>query len=263
MTTDSVEIRLCADTVALAQQTAAEFLRLAKESVAAQGRFTVALAGGSTPHAAYTLLASDPYREVIPWEQIYFFWGDERPVPPDHPESNYRLAYEALLSKVPVLPTHIYRIQAEKGAQQAAEDYEGQLRQFFSLAADEYPRFDLILLGMGPDGHTASLFPGTTAVHETTRLVLAPWIDKLQSFRITLTPPVLCNAAQVILGVGGAEKAEALQHVLQGTYQPDLYPAQIVKPVRGKLLWLVEKSAARLLLPPLKHLSQDSSLHPE
>lgn len=258
-----MEIRLCADPIALAQQTAAEFFRLAKECVATQGRFTVALAGGSTPQAAYTLLSSDPYRAVMPWEQIFFFWGDERPVPPDHPESNYRMAYEALLSKVPVPSTHIYRIQAEQGAQQAAEDYEKQLRQFFRLATDEYPRFDLILLGMGPDGHTASLFPGTNAVHETTRLVLAPWIAKLQSFRITLTPPVLCNAAQIIFGVGGAEKAEALQHVLQGTYQPDLYPAQLVKPVQGKLLWLVEKSTARLLLPPLTHLSDDSSLPTE
>ena len=157
------------------------------------------------------------------------------------------MAYEAMLSKVPIPAAHIYRIAAEKEAQQAADEYEATLRTAFQLEAGALPRFDLILLGMGPDGHTASLFPGTSAVHESKRLVAAPWVEKFNTFRITLTPPVLCNAAHVVFAAGGADKTETLQHVLQGPYQPDLYPSQVVKPTHGTLLWLVDKAAARLL----------------
>ena len=241
------DIRICEDATALAQQTTDIFVRLAQESVAARGRFTVALAGGSTPKAAYTMLASAAYRDRVPWQQTHFFWGDERHVPPDHEDSNYRMAYEAMLSKVPIPAAHIYRIAAEKDAQQAADEYEATLRTAFQLEASTLPRFDLILLGMGPDGHTASLFPGTSAVHESQRLVAAPWVEKFHTFRITLTPPVLCNAAHVVFAAGGADKTETLQHVLQGPYQPDLYPSQVVKPTHGTLLWLVDKAAARLL----------------
>ena len=241
------DIRICEDAAALAQQTTDIFVRLAQESVAARGRFTVALAGGSTPKAAYTMLASAAYRDRVPWQQTHFFWGDERHVPPDHEDSNYRMAYEAMLSKVTVPATHIYRIAAEKDAQQAADEYEATLRTAFQLAGDAFPHFDLVLLGMGPDGHTASLFPGTTAVHESKRLVAAPWVEKFHTFRITLTPPVLCNAAHVVFAAGGADKTETLQQVLQGPYQPDLYPSQVVKPAQGTLLWLVDKAAARLL----------------
>jgi 6-phosphogluconolactonase len=152
-----------------------------------------------------------------------------------------------MLAKVPVAAAHIYRIAAEKEAQQAADEYETTLCAAFQLEAGALPRFDLILLGMGPDGHTASLFPGTSAVHESKRLVAAPWVEKFHTFRITLTPPVLCNAAHVVFAAGGADKAETLQHVLQGPYQPDLYPSQVVKPTHGTLLWLVDKAAARLL----------------
>jgi len=241
------DIRICEDATALAQQTTDLFVRLAQESVAARGRFTVALAGGGTPKAAYALLAGAPYRDRVPWPQIHFFWGDERHVPPDHEESNYRMAYEAMLSKAPIPATHIYRITAEQEAQQAADEYEATLRTAFQLEAGALPRFDLILLGMGPDGHTASLFPGTSAVHESKRLVAAPWVEKFHTFRITLTPPVLCHAAHVVFAAGGADKTETLQHVLQGPYQPDLYPSQIVRPTQGTLLWLVDKAAARLL----------------
>src|SRR5712692_2680641 len=232
------DIRICEDAAALAQQTTEEFVCLAQESVAARGRFTVALAGGSTPKAAYALLVSAAYRDRIPWQQIHFFWGDERHVPPDHDDSNYRMAYEAMLSKVAIPAANIHRITAEKDAQQAADEYEATLRTAFRLAADTLPCFDLILLGMGPDGHTASLFPGTAAVHESKRLVAAPWVEKFNTFRITLTPPVLCNAAYVVFAAGGADKTETLQHVLQGPYQPDLYPSQVVRPTQGTLLWL-------------------------
>jgi len=241
------DIRICEDAVALAQQTTDLFVRLAQESVAARGRFSVALAGGSTPKAAYVMLASAAYRDRVPWQHIHFFWGDERHVPPDHEDSNYHMAHEAMLSKVTVPAAHIYRITAEKDAQQAADDYEATLRTAFQLTGDSLPRFDLILLGMGPDGHTASLFPGTAAVHESKRLVAAPWVEKFNTFRITLTPPVLCNAAYVVFAAGGADKTETLQQVLQGPYQPALYPSQVVKPAQGTLLWLVDKAAARLL----------------
>jgi 6-phosphogluconolactonase len=241
------EIRICEDAAALAQQTTDLFVRLAQESVAARGRFTVALAGGSTPKAAYAMLASAAYRDRVPWPQTHCFWGDERHVPPEHEDSNYRMAYDTMLAKVPVAAAHIYRIAAEKEAQQAADEYEATLRTAFQLEAGALPRFDLILLGMGPDGHTASLFPGTSAVHERQRLVAAPWVEKFNTFRITLTPPVLCNATYVVFAAGGADKTETLRHVVQGPYQPDLYPSQVVKPTHGTLLWLVDKAAARLL----------------
>ncbi len=247
MASTAREIRVYKDVAELASQTAEEFSRLAQACVAAHGRFTVALAGGSTPKAAYELLASEPYCSQLPWDCIHVFWGDERPVPPDHPESNYSMAHEAMLSKVAIPGANIYRIVAEEGAQQAADAYETTLRMFFGLEGSALPRFDLVLLGMGPDGHTASLFPGTTVVHEETRLVAAPWVEKFNSFRITMTPPVLCNAAHVVFAAGGAEKAETLCQVLQGDYQPDHYPSQVIKPRHGTLLWLVEQATARLL----------------
>jgi 6-phosphogluconolactonase len=183
----------------------------------------------------------------MPWDNVHVFWGDERHVPPTHVDSNYRLAHDTMLSKVGIPAANIHRMQAEKDAQQAADEYEATLRTYFGLAAGEVPRFDLILLGMGPDGHTASLFPGTTAIHEATRLVVAPWVEKLHTYRITLTPPVLCNAAHAIFAAGGADKAEVLRQVLSGSYQPELYPSQIVQPTHGSLLWLVDTAAARLL----------------
>src|SRR5256712_4150475 len=154
----AAEIRILNGLPELFQAAASEFITLAVEAIRSKGKFCVALSGGSTPRGLYTLLANQP-QHSIPWEKIYFFWGDERHVPPDHPDSNYRMAYEAMLSKVTIPGTHIYRILAEKEAQQAADDYAATLHTAFHLTADTLPRFDLILLGMGPDGHTASLFP--------------------------------------------------------------------------------------------------------
>src|SRR5207244_5412431 len=198
------------------------FVRLAQENVAARGRFTVALAGGSTPKAAYAMLASTAYRDRVPWQQTHFFWGDERHVPPDHEDSNYRMAYEAMLSKVTIPAAHIYRIAAEKAAQQAADEYEATLRTAFQLVAGALPRFDLILLGMGPDGHTASLFPGTSAVHENKRLVAAPWVEKFHTFRITLTPPVLCHAASCVFAAGWADNTRSVRHISHAPSPPHL-----------------------------------------
>jgi 6-phosphogluconolactonase len=165
------------------------------------------------------------------------------------------MAHEAMLSRVPVAPQNVHRIQAENpNASEAAEDYDQELRGFFRLPSGQFPRFDLILLGMGPDGHTASLFPGTDVVQEQKKLVAAPWVETFRTHRITLTPPVLNNAASVIFLVSGKEKAETLQQVIQGDYQPDRLPAQLIRPTSGRLLWLVDRAAARLLGSPIRPL---------
>jgi len=236
----------------LTRRAAEEFVLQAAEAVRGKGYFTVALSGGSTPKGLYSLLAdgNEEFRARVAWDKIHFFWGDERHVPPDHPESNYRMAYEALLSKVPVPPDNVHRIKAENpNAADAARDYEEILREFFKLGQGQKPRFDLVLLGMGPEGHTASLFPGSGVIHEENRLVAAPWVEKFKTYRITLTPPVLNNAICVMFLAGGEEKAETLKSVLQGEYQPDRFPAQVIHPVNGRLVWLVDREAARFLEP--------------
>ena len=236
------EIRISDDAKQLFRDAATEFARIANEAVAQRGRFTLALSGGSTPRALYSLLASD-FRSKIPWAQTLFFWGDERHVGPDDPESNYRMAYESLLSKVPVPPQNIYRVAGENpDASAAAEAYEQTLRQVFTLAPGEFPRFDLILLGMGPDGHAASLFPGSLGLSETKKLVIANWVEKLKTDRITFTFPVLNNAACVIFLAAGSDKAVMLKDVLEGHSQPP-YPSQQINP-SGRLLWMIDRAAA-------------------
>jgi 6-phosphogluconolactonase len=248
------DIRILDNAERLSWEAAEEFARQAGEAARTRGAFCVALSGGSTPKALYALLAAEtgsPFRARVPWEATHVFWGDERHVPPDHPDSNYRMAHEAMLSRAPVPAQNVHRIQAENpDAGRAAAEYAENLRQFFRPAPGQFPRFDLILLGMGPDGHTASLFPGTEAVREQNALVAAPWVEKLRSHRITLTPPVLNGATCVVFLVSGAEKADALQQVLEGDYQPDRLPAQIIRPANGRVLWLVDRAAARRLAPP-------------
>jgi 6-phosphogluconolactonase len=235
----------------LARAAAEEVVRLAGEAVAARGRFTFVLSGGSTPRSLFTLLADphESFRDRITWNAVHVFWGDERCVPPDHPDSNYRMAREALLDHVPIPAANVHRIAAENpDAAAAAALYDAELGTFFSLADGEnrgLPRFDLILLGLGPDGHTASLFPGNAAVHETERRVIAPFVEKLNTHRITLTAPVLNHAAVVIFLVSGAEKVAALAAVIEGARQVDLYPAQIIQPDDGALMWLVDNAAAQ------------------
>ncbi len=243
-------IDISADPGALTRRAAEEFVRLAADAIASHGRCAVALSGGSTPKGLYTLLASeaDASRGRVPWDRMHFFWGDERHVPPHHPDSNYRMALDTLLSKVPVPAQHVHRIRAENpDAGKAAEDYEQALCEFFQLEGGEWPRFDLVLLGMGPDGHTASLFPGTAVLDERKRLVAASWVEHLNATRITLTPPVLNNAACVIFLISGQEKAETLRAVLHGEAEPGRLPAQLIRPGRGRLLWLVDRAAAGLL----------------
>ncbi|PYX10132.1 MAG: 6-phosphogluconolactonase [Acidobacteria bacterium] len=233
------EIRILHTPQDLFQAAASEFATRTAAAISDRGKFTVALSGGSTPKSLYSVLA----KAALPWEKIFFFWGDERHVPPDHPDSNYRMASEALLSKVSVPPGNIFRIRAEeKDADVAAQDYEQTLRSFFHLRPGEFPRFDLILLGLGPDGHTASLFPETAALGETKRLVVAIWVEKLKTHRITFTYPVLNHAACVMFLVSGGDKAEMVCTVLEDRNAN--LPSQKVQPVNGKLLWLLDQGAA-------------------
>jgi 6-phosphogluconolactonase len=240
----SVEIRKLTTPQELFAAAAEEVVRAAEEAVAARGRFTIALSGGSTPKSLFNLLATNA-RSTLPWDRMFFFWGDERHVPPTDPDSNYRMADEAMLSKIPVAAGNVFRIVAENpDAAAAAEAYEQTLRKFFQLGPGEFPRFDLILLGIGPDGHTASLFPGTAALQEKSRLVVANWVEKLKTSRITLTLPVLNAGRCVAFLVSGTDKADALKAVLEGDAPGEQYPSKLVKPSDGKLIWLVDRAAA-------------------
>ena len=220
---------------------ARELASAAAEYFVAQCPETVALSGGSTPKLMFQLLA-DQFREEVAWSRVHFFWSDERHVPPDDPESNYRMANEALLSHVPVSANNVHRILGENpDAATVASDYEQTIR---AVTKQTLPRFDLIFLGLGADGHTASIFPGSDVLHETERLVAAPYVEKFKSHRITMTLPLLNNGASIVFLVSGAEKAEIVKQVLQGEKK---YPAQAVNPTQGELIWMLDKAAASKL----------------
>lgn len=236
-----MNLRVYEDPEELAGAAAREFAAKAGEAVEERGRFTVALAGGSTPKAAYGLLARD-YAKTIDWERVHVFFGDERSVPPDHEDSNYRMAREALLDHVSVGSVH--RMRGELPPDEAATSYEDELRRFFG--EEEPPRFDLIWLGIGGDGHTASLFPETPALEVTDRLVVANPVPKLDTTRITLTAPVLNASRAVNFLVAGEGKAEALKEILEGDADPRRYPAKLVRPPGGPA-WMVDRAAARML----------------
>jgi 6-phosphogluconolactonase len=242
-----VDLRRLTTPQDLFQAAAEEVLRAATDAVAQRGRFTIALSGGSTPKNLYTLIAANASAS-LPWDRMFFFWGDERHVPLDDPDSNYRMAKEALLSKVPIPPANVFPVPVEmQDAAAAAEAYEQTVQKFFALAAGELPRFDLILLGMGPDGHTASLFPETAALQERSRLVVANWVEKLKTNRITLTVPVLNAARRVAFLVSGTDKAAVLHEVLEGNAPAEKYPAKLVRPTEGKLIWFLDRAAASQL----------------
>jgi 6-phosphogluconolactonase len=224
---------------------AEEFVSVGRAAIGAQGRFSVALAGGSTPKALYSLLEAN--YSTFAWNRVFLFFGDERHVPPTDPESNYRMVNESLLTKIAIPAENVFRVPAENpDAAAAASDYEAQLRRFFELKPGEFPRFDLILLGMGPEGHTASLFPDSEALKEQTRLVVANWVAKFNTYRITFTFPVLNHAAEVMFLASGADKAGMVQQVLEGKTTPPL-PSQRVQPTDGKLLWMLDAAAAAKL----------------
>ena len=220
------------------------FVHLADEA-ASQGRpFRVALSGGSSPKLLYDLLASETLRDDVAWGSVTFFFGDERWVPHSHSDSNYKLANDRLFSKVGVDPSQVFPIPTEGlTPEEAAVQYEETLRNEFGLKQGKVPEFDLIFLGMGDDGHTASCFPGTDVIHERERLVDALFVPKLNSNRISLTPPVLQAGKEVIFMVTGETKASALREVLQGEYDPDTYPSQLLRNAKGHVTWLVDKAA--------------------
>ncbi len=242
------EIKIASDVSAFNHIAADEFTNCARKSIETHGRFTVALSGGSTPRGIYSLVADDQKNPVkkLPWEKIFVFFGDERHVPPTDPESNFRMANESLLSKVPIPEQNVFRVPAELDANIAAKDYEEQLIKFFKLAPNEWPRFDLIMLGMGPDGHTASLFPESPALNENQSQVVANWVEKFKSYRITFTFPVINHAAEAMFAVLGSDKAEMLKDVLKNPSR-NLYPSQRVQPENGRLLWVTDEATARLI----------------
>ena len=251
-------VRVYKDPQELALKAARQFARLADQYVIGCGHFTVALSGGSTPRAMFSLLAGEPFLDTVPWSSIYFFWGDERCVAPDSAESNFRMASETLLSKVPVPESNIFRIPAENpDHERAAEEYSATLARFFlagpganktgTAPLSQMPRFDLILLGMGPDGHTASLFPGSSALGVTDRIAVANYVEKFNAHRITLTTSTINNARNVTFVAAGEDKAETLKAVLEGPYSPETYPSQLIRPRNGTLLWMVDERAASRL----------------
>lgn len=239
--------KVFADAAAVARAAAEYWVNLKPKSVA--------LSGGSTPRVLYELLANpnEPFRDRIAWDQTHFFFSDERHVPPDHPDSNYRMVNEALFSRVAIPLQNIHRVLAENtNAEDAAKNYEADLRKFFGEGitdrslGEAIPAFDLVLLGLGEEGHTASLFPHSPALKETKHLVAAPWVEKLNTYRITMTLPVLNNGKSIVFLVTGASKAEILRTVMNTDRNPDLYPAQAISPTSGCVSWLVDEAAARL-----------------
>ena len=243
-------IEVFPDREKLIQAAAEHVIQLTSQGITENGRVAIALSGGSTPRPLYTLLATKRYSQRIDWLRVHVFWGDERCVPPDNPQSNYQMARETLLDEVPIPVSNIHRIRGEEDPEKAAVAYEKELRTFFGVdARDGSPRlgFDLILLGMGDNGHTASLFPGSPAVNEKERWVMAQYVEVVSMWRITLTPVVSNAAKNVLFIVSGAEKAERLRDVLEGPFQPEVLPAQIVRPASGRLLWFVDRTAAARL----------------
>ena len=224
------------------------FVRIGNEAINKGGRFTVALAGGSTPKSLYRLLSGEQFRNQIEWNNVFFFFGDERNVAPDDEESNFRTANENLFLPLQISGENIFRWRTElNNPEKTAEQYEKTIRSFFNLSENEFPRFDLILLGMGDDGHTASLFPLTRALSETEKIAATNEVEKLSTVRLTLTFPALNNAENIIFFVAGANKAETLQAVLEGDSQPEKYPSQMIKPLNGGIYWFIDAGAASRL----------------
>lgn len=228
----------------LAAATARSFVMLTGKANA-RHPFSVALSGGNTPRLVYELLASNEFKSKVNWAFLHIFFGDERPVPPDDPASNYGMAAATLLSRVPIPESNVHPILGAGDPHENAQRYEQELKTYFT--GSDWPRFDLVLLGMGEDGHTASLFPGTAATSEKAAWVVANWVEQLKEFRLTLTSPAINSAARIMFLVTGANKASRLAAVLNGPFQPDVLPAQLIKPDQGELIWMVDKAAAALL----------------
>ena len=238
-------IEVLPDLEALSLRAASIFVSASKNSIAAKKRFAVAISGGSTPRRLYTLLGSEAYRDQVDWQHVHFFWADERCVPKDDEASNFRIAFDALLSKIALPQENIHRIKGEEAPDKAARDYEEEIRRFFGES--ERPGFDLIILGMGEDGHTASLFPGSKSLEETVKLAIPVYLEKPGKNRITLTLPVLNSADQILFLVAGPSKAAVLSKVLGEGEKKKGFPVGLVRPDHGSMIWLIDQEAARKL----------------
>ena len=248
-----VEYRVFDGPDALSRATAEYFLDRAQAAAKANGVARIAISGGSTPKRTFELLANpaEKFKDAMPWAQIELYWVDERVVPPDNVDSNYRMTREAMLDKVPLKPERVFRIEGELGPDQAAARYESAIRNHLRLEGAQGPRFDVLQLGMGNDGHTASLFPHTEAIHEMIRIAVANHVpQQKESWRVTLTAPVINEARDVFFLISGKSKAQPLHDVLLGKYDPETLPSQLIRPRTGKLLMLLDKDAAALLPPP-------------
>jgi 6-phosphogluconolactonase len=237
-------VEILADEASLAEAAADRFVSVVESTLRFRQVADVALAGGSTPRAMNALLASAPRRNEIPWDRLRFFFGDERTVPPGDAESNYRMTRETLLDPLGIPPEHVFRMRGEDDPAVAAADYARVLVRELG----NRPRFDLLFLGMGPDGHTASIFPGTVGTIDDTKLVVANWVAKFGTWRLTLTPHVINDATHVVVTTGGAGKADALHGVFDGPHDPETYPVQLVAPTDGMLHWLIDEAAAAKLV---------------
>lgn len=247
------DIRIHSNPSLLAQAVAEFFVNNATKTISDLGTYIVLLSGGSTPREVYRRLAENPFRDRLDWKSIYLFWGDERCVPPESADSNYRMVRECLIDKVPIPASNVFRIKGELTAENAASQYEKDIREFFMKIrgnANEIPRFDLVLLGIGQDGHTASIFPGSPAINEGSKLVMAVEHDQPPPPllpRVTATPPLINVGTQVVFLVTGKAKAERVNQVIMGSYQPERFPAQIVNPKSGRLTWFLDQAAADCL----------------
>jgi 6-phosphogluconolactonase len=232
------------DAQALYVRAAEEIAHFASEAICTHGEFSLCLTGGTTPAATYELLATR-FHLSVDWKEVQFFWGDERCVPPDDPQSNFGMASRTMLSSLALRPEQIHRMRGEDDPVRAASEYEHELRSFFSLnQQSDLPSFNLLLLGLGDNAHVASLFPHHPSLHENSRLVVAVEVEATPHRRISLTMPVINNAQRVMFLVSGEKKAAAVRNVLQGPADPEHYPAQFVKPHSGEIVWLMDKAAA-------------------
>lgn len=246
-----VEYRVYNGADALSRAAAEHFLEATLAAVAARGVARIAISGGSTPKRTFELMANpaEKFAAAMPWAQVELYWVDERTVPPDNKDSNYRMTREALLDRVPLKPGNIFRIEGELDPEEAAARYESAIRNHLRLEGAEGPRFDVLALGMGDDGHTASLFPHTAAINEMIRIAVANQVPQKDTWRVTLTWPVINQAHDVFFLIAGRDKAQPVHDVLLGKYDPEVLPSQLIRPSNGRLLMLLDTDAAALLPP--------------
>lgn len=245
-----VKIEVLSGLEAVSHKAAETFFNISRSCISTRGKFSVAISGGSTPRGLYTLLATSAYRDRIDWPNVHFFWVDERCVPRDHEESNFKAASDAFLLKIPIPDENIHRIKGEEFPGKAAREYQEELWEFFGRSG--FPIFDLIILGVGEDGHTASLFPGSKALNERERLVVPVYLKKPETNRVTLTLPVLNNTSQTLFLVSGASKATILSEIIENEDNKAKYPAGLIAPIHGDILWLIDQEAAGKLRKDVK-----------